>query len=192
MQCASDITISELCLRYWRFAKQYYVKNGEPTGTQASIKVAIRFLRESYGHSRAIDFGPLALRHLQNRMLEAGQSRRYINDNVDRIRRLFRWGVSEELIPSSIHEALRTVSNLQKGRSAAKEHAPVSAVADDVVTRTIEHLSDVVADMVRFQRLTGCRPDEVRMIRPCDLDRGDDVWAYRPESHKTEHHGSKP
>jgi integrase len=67
----------------------------------------------------------------------------------------------------------------------------VSAVADDVVTRTIEHLSDVVADVVRFQRLTGCRPVEVRMIRPCDLDSGDDVWACPPESHKTEHHGAK-
>ena len=42
--------------------------------------------------------------------------------------------------------------------------------------------------MVRFQRLTGCRPEEVCAIRPCDLDRSDDVWAYRPESHKTEHH----
>jgi len=27
------------------------------------------------------------------------------------------------------------------------------------------------------------------MIRPCDLDRSGAVWEYRPESHKTEHHG---
>ena len=26
------------------------------------------------------------------------------------------------------------------------------------------------------------------MVRPCDLDRSDDVWIYRPESHKTEYH----
>ena len=25
-------------------------------------------------------------------------------------------------------------------------------------------------------------------MRPCDLDRSDDVWVYTPESHKTEHH----
>ena len=47
----------------------------------------------------------------------------------------------------------------------------------------------VVADMVRFQRLTGCRPGEVCQIRPCDVDRSGEVWEYRPESHKTEHHG---
>ena len=27
------------------------------------------------------------------------------------------------------------------------------------------------------------------MIRPIDIDRAGDVWSFRPESHKTEHHG---
>ena len=27
------------------------------------------------------------------------------------------------------------------------------------------------------------------MLRPCDLDRSEKIWVYRPESHKTEHHG---
>ena len=43
--------------------------------------------------------------------------------------------------------------------------------------------------MVRFQRLTGCRPGEVCQLRPMDLDRSGEVWQYRPASHKTEHHG---
>jgi len=47
----------------------------------------------------------------------------------------------------------------------------------------------VVADMVRFQRFTGARPGEVCQIRPIDVDRSGEVWTYRPESHKTEHHG---
>ena len=51
------------------------------------------------------------------------------------------------------------------------------------------HLPEVVADMVRFQRLTGCRPGELFILRPCDVDRSADVWRYVPESHKTEHHG---
>ena len=29
------------------------------------------------------------------------------------------------------------------------------------------------------------------MMRPMDLDRSADVWTYRPESHKTEHHGKE-
>ncbi len=57
------------------------------------------------------------------------------------------------------------------------------------VNPTLEHLPPVVADMVRFQRLTGCRPEEVCKLRPCDVELTAPSWAYRPESHKTEHHG---
>ncbi|WP_182870888.1 tyrosine-type recombinase/integrase [Rhodopirellula sp. JC639] len=183
------ITVSEVCLRYWKFAKGYYVKNGRPTGTLAGIRVAIRFLRTTYGHTNAAEFGPLALRSMQNKMLEAGQSRRYINDNIDRIRRLFTWAVSEELIPGSVTQALRSVPGLRKGRTAAKEYPPVPPVPDEIVERTLQHTPKAVSDMIRFQRLTGCRPEEVCMIRPCDIDRSEDVWSFRPESHKTEHHG---
>jgi integrase len=57
------------------------------------------------------------------------------------------------------------------------------------VEATLPHLPDVVADMVRVQRLTGMRPAELCMLRPRDLDRSSDVWLYRPASHKTQHHG---
>jgi len=49
-------------------------------------------------------------------------------------------------------------------------------------------MPEIVADMVRLQRLTGARPGEVCVLRPRDLDRTGDVWIYRPEGHKTEHH----
>jgi integrase len=43
---------------------------------------------------------------------------------------------------------------------------------------TIEHLPDVVADMVQLQRLTGARPGEICDIRPGDINRKGDVWEY--------------
>jgi integrase len=78
---------------------------------------------------------------------------------------------------------------LQKGRTKAREADPVKPVDDKTVDATLPHLPPVVADMVRFQRLTGCRPDEVCSLRPGDVDRTAEVWLYTPESHKTEHHG---
>ena len=57
-----------------------------------------------------------------------------------------------------------------------------------LVEATLPHLPKIVADMVRFERLTGCRPGEVCQLRPSDIDRTLAVWAYRPGSHKTEHH----
>ena len=49
-------------------------------------------------------------------------------------------------------------------------------------------MTPIIADMVRVQRLIGCRPKEIRIIRSCDIDREtyDDVWIYRPSTHKTE------
>lgn len=60
---------------------------------------------------------------------------------------------------------------------------------DAVIDATLPHLPQVVADMVRLQRLTGCRPAEVCILRPIDVEVSGDVWVYRPKSHKTEHHG---
>jgi integrase len=45
-----------------------------------------------------------------------------------------------------------------------------------------------IADMVRFQLLTGARPGEVCKLRPCHIDRSGDVWEFRVKGHKTEHH----
>src|SRR5262249_54130854 len=76
-----------------------------------------------------------------------------------------------------------------RGRTVAKETEPVKPVDDATVNATLPYLPGVVADMVRLQRATGCRPAEVCMVRPCDVDRSGEIWEYVPESHKSEHHG---
>jgi hypothetical protein len=60
-----EITMTELLAAYWKFAQTYYVKNGKPTVQQAHIKVVLTMLRQTYGHIFAKDFGPLALKALQ-------------------------------------------------------------------------------------------------------------------------------
>ena len=78
---------------------------------------------------------------------------------------------------------------LKRGRTTARETAPVRPVEHAIVEATLDHLPAVVADMVRLQRLLGGRPTELCIMRPCDVDRGGEVWVYTPSSHKTEHHG---
>ncbi len=185
----TDLRIVELVATYLDFAEGYYVKNGKPTDTIYGIKVVIGLLQRYYGHTRSADFGPLALKALQQRMIDEGHSRRYINDNVDRIRRIFKWAVSEELVSPSVYQGLQAVAGLRKGRTAARETTPIRPIDDATVDATIEFLPPIVADMVRLQRLTGCRPVELCILRPCDVDTSCDVWRYVPESHKTEHHG---
>jgi integrase len=122
-------------------------------------------------------------------MIELGWSRRFVNDQVGRIRRMFRWAASKEILPAEISQALGTVDGLRKGRSPAREKPAIPPVEDDVVDATIPFMPDVVAAMVQVQRLTGCRPQEIVSIRAADVDMTDPaVWSYEPGRHKTEHH----
>lgn len=182
-------TVSELILAYWdRHVVTYYVKNGRPTSEQDNIRQALRFLRRLYGQTEAEAFGPLALKAVRGSMIEAGRCRTLINKDVNRIKGLFRWAVENELLPVTVHQALRAVAGLRKGRSEVKEARPVEPVAEEVVGKTLPHLSPQVAAMVRLQLLTGARPGEIAMMRPRDITAsGHDLWVYQPESHKTEH-----
>jgi integrase len=188
---ATGLTVAELIKRYRQHVYQHYVKNGKPTSEQHSIACALRFVRELYYSELVADFGPLALKAVRLKMVEAGYARTTVNYSVHRIRRMFRWGVENELLPASILQALEAVTALVKGKTNARETEPVGPVCDKVVNATLPHLPAVVADMVRFQRFTGCRPQEVCLIRPCDVDTSGDVWTYVPADHKTEHRGKR-
>jgi hypothetical protein len=58
----SDITVNELALAYWQFVERYYVKDGQLTSEQDTIRQALRFVRRLYGSTAAADFGPLVLK----------------------------------------------------------------------------------------------------------------------------------
>ena len=90
---------------------------------------------------------------------------------------MFRWAVTKELVPATVYQALLAVPNVPKGRTAARESPPVRPVEDSVVDATLPYLPAVVADMVRFQRLTGARPGEVCQLRPMDVDRLQEVFS---------------
>ncbi|MCA9172442.1 MAG: site-specific integrase, partial [Planctomycetales bacterium] len=186
---SSQLTISELLVRYWSFAQQHYRKNGEPTQELDNMKYAARALKKRYGRTVAADFGPLALKAIQQQLVDEGLSRNVVNHRVNRIKRMMRWAVSEEIVPATVVHALSTVQGLQRGRTKAHETEPVMPVDDVTLETTLAKMSRVLQGLVQFQRLTGGRPGEACIVRPRDIDRTGEVWIYRPESHKTEHHG---
>lgn len=185
----SDVTIVEMLAAFRRFAVKHYRKDGQPTRSLDNILDAVRPLKHLFGRELVGDFGPLKLKAVQGQMVRDGLSRGVVNARIGKIKRVFKWAVSEELAPASLAHALATVEGLQRGRTDARETTPIKPVDDGTVDATLPHLPHVVADMVRLQRLTGCRPGEVCILRPVDVDRTGDVWTFRPESHKTQHHG---
>lgn len=183
-------TLDEALLAYWRFAEKHYAQpDGKPGSEVYVIRSAFRPVRSLYGAKPAAAFGPLALKVVREKFVEAGLSRSTTNKYVDRIRRGFKWMAAEEMIPASVPQALATVAGLRAGKTKAAEAPPVKPVDDAIVEATLRHLPPILATMVQLQRLSGCRPGEVCRLRPCDLDRSEDVWLYRPASHKTAYRG---
>jgi hypothetical protein len=133
----SNLTISEICHRYWQFARQHYRKNGKGTSEQDNIRYALRPLRQLYGRASGKDFGPLGLKTLQTKMIEEGLSRGAINSRIGKIKRMFRWAVSEELAPASLVHSLDAVTGLPKGRTRAKESDPIEPVDGETADPTL-------------------------------------------------------
>lgn len=182
-------TINELILGYWRRCQHHYRKSdGMPSSELNLVRVAMRPLKNLYGRTSAANFGPLALKAVRQRMIEAGLSRGVINAHVGRIKRMFKWAVENELVPLSSYHGLQAVVGLQRGRSTARDTPPVKPVPEAFIPPLQNHLAPQVWDMIQLQLLTGMRPGEVCIMRSCDLDMTGHVWIYRPESHKTSHH----
>lgn len=182
------LTVNELLLAYLRFAEGYYVKNGKLTSEYACTKAAVKPLQGLYGKTPAAGFGPLSLKAVRQKMIQSDLSRKVINKNIGRLKRIFKWGVENELVPGGVSHALDAVSGLRKGRSEARENDSVKPVSDQHVEAIKAFVSLRVWAMIELQRLTGMRPGEARMMRGCDLDMRGPIWEYRPGMHKTEHH----
>ncbi len=201
LQTDDALTIKELLLGYVRHARKHYRKHGVATGHFDSQKPTIRLFRDMYGDLLATDFGPLKLKAFRltlskpremrfgDRVEVRTATRRYVNNQVDIIKRIFRWALSEELVPADLVTALASVSGLQAGRTDLPEGKPVLPVTDDDVQAVLPHLTTTVAAMVQVQLFTGMRPNEVIQMRPTDVDTSGEVWTYTPPKHKTEHHG---
>ncbi|NQU25809.1 MAG: hypothetical protein HQ567_31360 [Candidatus Nealsonbacteria bacterium] len=125
------VTINELILAFWHHVKQRYVKNGAPTSEQRSYRTALRPVRRLYGGVPATDFGPLALVACRKELIDAGICRKRVNQHVTRIRRMFKWGVSRELVPETVWRALCAVEGLRVGEAVETE--PIKPVPEEHV-----------------------------------------------------------
>jgi integrase len=123
--------------------------------------------------------GPLALKAVRQTMIDHDLCRRHINQRINRIRRVFKWGVENEIVPPGVLHALQAVAPLKKGRTTARESEPVKPVPDEHVDAVLPLVSRQVAAMIQLQRLAGMRPGEVVILRPGDVDRSGDQEGAR-------------
>ncbi len=196
-----ELLLSELLVAYLKHAKQAYgvTKRGE----YYKVKLAIRPLRRLYGSSELLQFGVLQWKNVRQYVLDGKNgkegdpirvpTRRYVNTFMQRVTRIFRWAAGDgDMYPGELALKLERIEPLKVGRTKARETEDVEGVPDEIIEKTLEHLPPVVADLVRIQRLVGCRPGELCSLTAGMVDRSTDIWTVDlGKNHKTAHHGKK-
>ncbi|HZZ80894.1 MAG TPA: tyrosine-type recombinase/integrase [Gemmataceae bacterium] len=196
----TDLTIAELIDRYYQHCKTYYRRlDGSETQEVAAMMYTLRPLNFLHGKTLISDFGPSSLKTVRELMVNGYAHPKYgeqgpicrteINKRVKRVRRMFKWGVENDIVPAGVLAGLQAVAPLKRGRTTAEESPGVKPVARAIVEATLPLLRPIMQDMVRLQLETGMRPGELVTMRPCDIDMTGPTWLYRPPQHKTLHHG---
>jgi len=212
---AAGITVGELALA-WLQDIQRTRPNFKGSSLWNGALAASRAIRP-FATMPAKDFGSRALIECQRQLIETPvpppprkpakgkgkgkakpqppapprfRTRRYVNDVIGRVRQMFNWGNRHELVTDDRLKALENVPAVGFGEAIAPDPEPRGPVTDDIVNKTLLHLTAEVAGLVMFLRLTGCRPSEAARLRMQDIhDRDQPVWRYVPPHHKTKHRG---
>jgi integrase len=188
----NDLSLNEVMAAYWDHCGKHYRKpDGTPTSEVDLVRLALRPVKELYGRTIANEFGPSKLKAVRQALIDRGLCRNVVNKHVGRIKLLFRWAVENELVLPAVYHGLQAVGGLRRGRSDARETEPVRPVPETILTAALPFMPAPVRAMVELQLLTAMRPGEACLLRGCDLDMTGRIWVYRPESHKTEHHGHR-
>ena len=178
VDAGAGLNVAELASRYWLYATKKHVRNGEPTAEQFKIKTALKHLLRLYEQHPAAEFAPPHLKVVRQSMIDAGWSRNYVNSQVAVLVRMFKWGVCEGLVPAAVHTALALVNGLRRGESTARETSKIRGVDDATVQATLPYLSPIVRAMIELQLATGCRPGELVILKPGDVNREGEIWEY--------------
>jgi integrase len=182
-------TIRSLLNAYLAHVTERYA--GQRSSEPRNIRLALRPVVEAFGALPATDFGPKRLKTVRDQLIKSGLCRNEVNKRIRRIVHAFKWAVGDELIPQSIHQALKCVEGLKPGDQGVPESDPVTPVLDEYVDAIKPHVPRQVWAMIQLQRLTGMRSGEVCIIRTCDITMQSDRWTYFPSTHKTKYRGDE-
>ncbi|MDA1106587.1 MAG: site-specific integrase [Planctomycetota bacterium] len=176
-------------------AHRFLLATMETHGDRHTLAYEARYVASALieGHAglRVHEFGPVAFKRVRARIVASGKSRVWTNRMMAAVRRCFKWGIGEELVPADRLEALKAVNGLRRGD--APEAPPRHAANPAAVEATLAYLDrmgdDGAARLVRFLRATGCRPSEGCRARWGEMHLADSLPRYTPANHKTAHHG---
>ena len=190
------ITVGELLDKYFVYAKKTIrsIRSSKEHPDLRFIKRAKQFLGPY--HSWPIsNFGPDELYDVQNALVEykyvSGKkkkryTRRGVNDIVNWIRKIWKWGMGRQLITAEQVQGLEEVKSLRMGDTKALDNPKRGRITEEDFWKVVNAVNSVIGDMLQLIWYTAMRPYEVCDMRPFDILIDDpDCWLYIPGRDRT-------
>lgn len=181
----SSITVAQLIARFDDHAKVYYATGNEAHNYKQVGNIAKRL----YGSLPVDHFTPKHFKQCREEMIELNWVRSNINRQTNRLRHIFKWGVSEAIVNPQTWQALQAVPGLKRGKTQATESKRIQPVPIERVDAIQNHVPKAVWALIQLQLLTAARCGELLTLRATDIDMSGKVWTYKPDRHKTAHCG---
>lgn len=186
------ITVAQLCAAWKTHCEEYYRRpDGSPTSAVCNAILSVRMFRDLYGHAMLAELTHADMLALRDALVRSGICRSSVNRRLWYTKHMIEWALDEAMIPAVVKAELTQVKGIKRGRTSAPERAPVRAIDDATIEKTVTAMMPNTADMVRVHRLTGMRPCELCAMRWSLIDTSQTPWIYRvpPEANKNSWRG---
>lgn len=181
-------SVKDLRDKFVKVHTNYYANSNGQTRQLDRIKTAMSFPVALYQDVPVDEFRAKRLDECRELMIQSGRfSRTYINTLVSCIRRVFAWGVEQELVLPETLISLKALTCLKRGRTTAREPEPIASVSSETVEKTLPFLHEPVRSMVVIQRHTGMRPGEIVSMRKRDVQESEFGFIYTLAHDKTDY-----
>ena len=104
----NGLAMCELTLAYLEHARRYYVKNGKSTGEYENVGDALRPVAALFDKTPVSTFGPQSLKAVRDSMIRSNLARTVINCRINRIRRMVKWGIENQLVEPAVLQRMFT------------------------------------------------------------------------------------
>ena len=189
---AESIEAAEIAADYLEKSIGKYKPNpvtGEPSSELGVARLAMRAWIAEFGELPVTKFGPVCFQRLRAVWVDQKLAPETVSHYVRHIKRALKHAVALEKLPASVVTAIACVEPLKQAEHKHEPQPAPKLVIDETIKATIKHLPPMLADAVMLLRESGMRPCELCLMRPCDIDRSQREWEYRPQTHKTAHKG---
>lgn len=173
--------------------KEKEVQNKEIASHRAAINDLIDFLKHNNFSLTTLELKPNRI-ELWRKDLNINKKvcRNTINKKVNTVKQMIHYAVTRELEPAQLLYSVSAIKPIKKGQGNFVDYNAVEPAQWSTVKKILPYLPSMICDMLLIMKHTGARPGEVRLIRPCDIDRSDpQAWVFYPNRHKTQRHGIK-